>query len=69
MAQKEFDAFVTIDQNLSYQQNISDLNISIIVLQVKSNRYKELLAYVDLITDVASSTEKGKLYEIFLSTS
>jgi hypothetical protein len=43
LAEKDFDVFVTNDQNLAYQQNIQTFDIGIIVLAVKSNRLKNLL--------------------------
>jgi len=37
-AETEFDVFITVDRNLSFQQNLSQFNIAVIVLQAKSNR-------------------------------
>ena len=37
-----FDVFVTADQNLQYQQNLSTLPVAIVVLVAKSNRIQEL---------------------------
>lgn len=37
-----FDAFVTADQNLRYQQNLSTLPIAVAVLAAKSNRIEDL---------------------------
>jgi hypothetical protein len=38
----QFDVFVTADQNLQYQQNLSTLPVAIVVLVAKSNRIQEL---------------------------
>ena len=37
-ASRRFDAFVTVDRNLSFQQNVQALPIAIIVLYAKTNR-------------------------------
>jgi hypothetical protein len=33
LIEKEFDVFITVDRNLSFQQNLSQFNISVVVLQ------------------------------------
>ncbi|WP_414570474.1 DUF5615 family PIN-like protein [Nostoc sp. CCY 9925] len=38
LAEVEFDVFITVDRNLSFQQNLPQFNIAVIVLQVSSNR-------------------------------
>jgi hypothetical protein len=37
-----FDVFVTADQNLQYQQNLSALPVAVAVLAAKSNRIEDL---------------------------
>ena len=37
-----FDVFVTVDRNLTFQQNIGIHNVAVIVLRAKSNRLAEL---------------------------
>jgi|ERR1044071_1669952 hypothetical protein len=39
----EFDVFLTVDQNLKYQQNLKTCNIGIILLVARNNRLKTLL--------------------------
>ena len=41
-AADHFDVFVTADQNLQYQQNLSALPVSVVVLVAKSNRIEDL---------------------------
>ncbi len=38
----KFDVFLTADQNLRYQQNLSTLPVAVIVLAAKSNRIVDL---------------------------
>lgn len=42
LAAPEFDAFVTVDRNLSFQQNLPAFSIAVIVLRAKSNRLSDL---------------------------
>jgi hypothetical protein len=41
-AQHEFDAFVTTDSTLPFQQNLSRFSIAVIVLRAQSNRVTDL---------------------------
>ena len=36
-AANEFDAFVTVDKNLPYQQNLTTLSVAVVVLDAASN--------------------------------
>ena len=38
LAEKEFDVFLTVDRNLSYQQNLPRYDIALMVLRATSNR-------------------------------
>ena len=42
LAEKEFQVFVTVDRNLSFQQNVPAFAIAVIVLRAKSNRLSDL---------------------------
>jgi hypothetical protein len=46
LASERFDVFVTVDRNLSYQQNVQALPIAIVVLHAKANRLADLLPLV-----------------------
>jgi hypothetical protein len=46
LAAVDFDAFVTVDKNLPYQQNLSTLPIAVIVLDAPSNELHHLLPLV-----------------------
>jgi len=43
LVSKEFDVFVTVDRNLSFQQNVKALPIAVIVLRTRTNRLSDLL--------------------------
>jgi hypothetical protein len=42
LASQHFDVFVTVDRNLSFQQNLESFSIPVIVLQAKTNRLTDL---------------------------
>ncbi len=60
LATPEFDVFLTVDQNLKYQQNLTGVAIGIILLAARNNRLKPLLP---LITDVREELERIKAGE------
>jgi hypothetical protein len=51
-AQQQFDVFVTIDQNLSYQQVLSSFSIAVVILKAISNRYEALLEFVKPASEI-----------------
>ena len=55
--QAGFQVFVTIDQGLAYQQNLSSRSIAIVVLQSKSNRLVDL---VELLPNCFAAMEHIK---------
>src|SRR5687767_15496182 len=42
LADGQFDAFVTVDQGIEYQQNLSGLTISVVVMMAASNDVSDL---------------------------
>ncbi len=46
LAAKEFDAFLTVDKNLPYQQNVANLPVAVIVVEAYSNELGALLPLV-----------------------
>jgi len=56
LAAKEFDVFVTVDRNLSFQQNLPAFAIAVIVLRASSNRLADLKPLVpELLACIASA--------------
>ena len=41
-AQEEFDALVTMDRGIPHQQNLTDVDLAIVVLEAQSNRLEDL---------------------------
>ena len=42
LAETAFDVFLTVDRNLSFQQDIGRLNVAVVVLVARSNRHSDL---------------------------
>jgi hypothetical protein len=57
LADREFDIFITADQNLQHQQNVSALSLAIVVLVAPSNR---LEAYVPLGTQLRQAVSNAR---------
>ena len=55
LAGNEFDAFLTVDKNLPYQQNLVTLPIAVIVLDAVSNELPALLLLVPALERELSS--------------
>lgn len=41
-----FDVFLTVDQSIEYQQNLTGCTIAIMIIRAKSNRLTDLLPHV-----------------------
>jgi hypothetical protein len=59
LASQHFDVFVTVDRNLSFQQNLKVFSIVVIVLQAKTNRLADLRALVPSLLKVIESATPG----------
>lgn len=60
-AAKQFDAFVTVDRNLSFQQNLTSLPIAIVVRQATTNRLIDLKPLVPELLLALDSLRHGAL--------
>lgn len=47
LAEEEFEVFLTADRNLPYQQDLSRLDLAVVVLEAKSNTFRELAPLVE----------------------
>ena len=52
LAVGQFDAFLTADRNLSYQQDVSSFDIAIVVLVARSNRFEDLRTLAPRILEI-----------------
>jgi predicted nuclease of predicted toxin-antitoxin system len=63
-AEPAFDAFVTMDQNLRYQQNLRGRRLRIVVIRARSNRLVDLTPAGPLVLEALSEMSKGELRTI-----
>ena len=61
LASESFDVFVTVDRNLSFQQNLANLPIAVVVLRAKSNRLADLIPLVPGLLEALTSIEPNSL--------
>jgi len=60
----EFDVFLTVDRNLSFQQEINRLDIAVVVLVAKRNRHSDLQPLVPDLLDVLVGLSPGQLIRV-----
>jgi predicted nuclease of predicted toxin-antitoxin system len=58
------DVFVTADQNLEFQQNLSSLPIAVVVLVVHRNRIQEIEPLVPALSEALATTQPRPLIKI-----
>lgn len=68
LASSQFDAFLTADQNLPYQQNAESLPLTVIVLCAKSNTLSNLLPLIPLLRAALSDSAPKSLTRIELTS-
>jgi hypothetical protein len=64
MVSQGFEVFVTVDQNLSYQQNLRAGGLAVIVLIAPSNRLADLLPLIPSVHATLTTIQPGDLVEV-----
>jgi len=64
LAAAEFDAFITVDRNLPYQQNTAALPVAVVVLNAHSNQLQALLPLVPRLEEALATLQPRTLVEI-----
>jgi hypothetical protein len=64
LIKNQFDALLTFDKNLQYQQNFEKYTISVIVLNASDNSYATLKNHVDKIKSALTSELKAGPIEV-----
>lgn len=63
-ADEEFDAFLTLDRGVEYQQNLTGFSLRVIVIRAFSNKYEELLPLVPSIHAALSRANPGEIVHV-----
>ena len=59
-----FDAFLTVDQNLSFQQNLLSAGVAVLVIVARTNRVQELRPLVPAILQAWGTLKPGTVVEV-----
>ena len=63
-AAEAFDVFVTVDRNLTFQQNLSDLRIAVVVLVAVSNEFEALKPLMPNVLKRLPSLRRGRVLRV-----
>jgi len=63
-AAQSFDVFVTVDQGIRYQQNLTGLSISVVVLAAVSNDIRDLEPLVPRLLQSLESVQPGQVVRV-----
>ncbi|HEY0319753.1 MAG TPA: DUF5615 family PIN-like protein [Pyrinomonadaceae bacterium] len=64
LAEAEFEAFLTVDQNLKYQQNLKAFDIGVVLLVARNNRLKTLLPLMSEAREVLENIKAGDFIRV-----
>lgn len=60
LAEAEFDVFITVDRNLSFQQNLPQFEIAVIILQAPCNGLADLKPLAPQVLAILATVTKGQ---------
>lgn len=60
-AAREYDAFLTLDQSIRYQQNLRNRPIATIVLRARSNRIRDLEPLLPALLQTLPTAQPGEV--------
>jgi predicted nuclease of predicted toxin-antitoxin system len=66
MIQEELQVLITSDKNLRFQQNLENLNICVVILMTKDNRYETVKDFVIHIEELLLSNSTFSYYKLSL---
>lgn len=64
LASEQFDVFLTGDQNLIYQQNLSGLDIAVVMLGARNNRFDSLAPLMPQVQKALETIEPGDIVRV-----
>jgi len=62
----QFDALITVDSNLAYQQNLSTLPVAVVVLRAPSNKIEDLRPLLPRLLATLAVLKPGELLVVGL---
>ena len=64
LARHEFDVLITVDQDMPYQQNITERDVAVVILIAGTNDIKDLSPLVPTILNRIPFLERGEVVRI-----
>ena len=64
LADGQFDALLTVDQGIEYQQNLSGLSISVVVMLAPSNDVDDLRPLLPGVEQALASVRLGEIIRV-----
>ena len=64
LAEGEFDVFLTVDRNLSFQNEVAHLNLAVVVLCAKGNRLSDLRPLIPELLSVLGAVGSGQVVPV-----
>ena len=64
LANGQFDALLTVDQGIEYQQNLSGLSISVVVMMAPSNDVDDLRLLLPGVEDALAKLQPGEIIRV-----
>jgi hypothetical protein len=59
-ADDQFDVFVTMDQNLPYQQNLSEFEVAVVVLKAPRNAFSDVVELMPTVNEQVRRATAGE---------
>jgi predicted nuclease of predicted toxin-antitoxin system len=61
LAEQKFDAFVTVDRNLRFQQNLSGFAIAVVLLEARNNDIDQLMPLIPSLIKALDDLKVGDM--------
>jgi hypothetical protein len=60
----DFDVFITIDQNLVFQQDLQSVKIAVIVVCARTNRFDDIQPLIPAVLKVLQEIKPGQIVRV-----
>jgi hypothetical protein len=64
MIENKFDTLITFDQNLQYQQNLSNYPISIVLVNLQNNQFTTILPHIEMMENLLRNIDSPGIYQL-----
>ncbi|MCD5417875.1 DUF5615 family PIN-like protein [Candidatus Bipolaricaulota bacterium] len=64
LAEVEFDALLTMDRGVEFQQDIRDMSLSVLVIRAPSNRFADLEPLLPEVGETLKAIQPGQVIRV-----